>query len=66
MESALELFKLNTELFSQVANCWDSYGEGLLKHGDKSAALDAYQQALELDSHLPSALEAVKSLTKKR
>lgn len=59
---ALQIFKLNTELFPDIANCWDSYGEALLKSGDRNAALKAYKQALAIRPDLPSALEAIKKL----
>ena len=62
LNDALEIFKLNTELFPDIANCWDSYGEALLKKGDKSAALSAYKKALSIRPDLPSAIDAVKKL----
>lgn len=61
---AIEIFKLNTALFPGVANVWDSYGEGLLRAGDSSAALAAYQKALRLDPDLPTARKAVRTLQK--
>ena len=63
-DEAVEIFKLNTELFPEVANCWDSYGEGLLKKGDKKGALKAYKKALTIRPDLPTAKEAVKQLEK--
>ncbi|MCB0475107.1 MAG: serine hydrolase [Flavobacteriaceae bacterium] len=62
-EEAFDLFKLNTELFPEIANCWDSYGEILLKKGDRKAALDAYKKALFINPGLPSAQEMVKKLS---
>lgn len=60
----LEIFRLNTELFPDIANCWDSYGEILLKTGDKKAALSAYRKALEINPKIPSAQKMVKELEK--
>lgn len=62
LETAIELFQLNTELFPQVANCWDSYGEALLQKGDKAGALAAYKKALAINPDIPSAKEAVQAL----
>lgn len=62
VDQALAYFQLNTELFPEVANVWDSYGEGLRVKGDNQAALDAYQKALDLDPQLPSAQAAVAEL----
>lgn len=59
---ALEIFKLNTELFPNIGNCWDSYGEALLKKGDRKAALAAYKKALEINPDIPTAKDAVKQL----
>ncbi len=59
---AIAIFKLNTELFEEIGNCWDSYGEALLKQGDKIAALTAYKKALSINPNIPSAKEAVKKL----
>lgn len=59
---ALEFFKLNTELFPDVANCWDSLGECYVALQEPQKAKEAYLKALELQPDLPSALEAIKSL----
>ena len=64
VEQALIYFQLNTELFPEVANVWDSYGEGLRISGKKEAALQAYKKALALAPNLPSAKEAVAELEK--
>ena len=62
IDSAIELFKINTELFPKNGNCWDSYGESLLKNGNKDAALSAYKKALEINPNIPSSKKAVKEL----
>ena len=54
MDEAVDLLKLNTELFPDIANCWDSYGEVLLKKGDKKGALKAYQRALSIQPMQPN------------
>lgn len=45
---AVELFKLNTELFPTNGNIWDSLGEGYLNIGQKNKAISSYKKALEL------------------
>jgi len=65
LDEAIQLFRLNTELFPEVVNCWDSLGEALLKSGKRSEALKAYQKALELEPDLPSALKALKEMKEK-
>lgn len=64
LADALQIFKLNTVLFPEIGNCWDSYGEALLKTGDQEAALSAYKKALEINPDLPSAQAMVKELQK--
>ncbi|NNJ89519.1 MAG: serine hydrolase [Eudoraea sp.] len=63
-DGALSLFKLNTDLFPDIANCWDSYGEALRKKGDDSAAIKAYGKALEIRPDLESAITALNELKK--
>lgn len=62
LDEALDIFKLNTELFPNIGNCWDSYGEALLKKGRKEEALQAYKKTLEINPNIPSAKKAVKEL----
>jgi tetratricopeptide (TPR) repeat protein len=48
-EEALKIFKLNTELYPEGFNTFDSYGECLLELGDKENAIIAYKKSLELN-----------------
>ncbi len=45
---AIALFKLNTELFPDDGNLWDSLGEAYLKNGQPTEAMRSYETALEL------------------
>lgn len=63
LNMAANAFSLNTELFPEDPNVWDSYGEVLLNQGKKQEALSMYQKALSIDPEFPSALEKVKELT---
>jgi len=49
-EDALKIFKLNTVLYPNGFNTYDSYGECLLKLGDTENGIKAYQKSLELNS----------------
>jgi len=60
-EEALELYKLNTELYPNGFNAFDSYCECLLLSGDKENAIIAYKKSLELN---PNNSNAEKILSK--
>jgi tetratricopeptide (TPR) repeat protein len=65
LNKALELFKLNVELFPNVANCWDSYGEALTKAGNKKEAITAYEKALAIRPNLETSKKALSELKSK-
>ncbi|PQA95626.1 serine hydrolase [Chryseobacterium shigense] len=48
-KEALEIFKLNVYLFPKSWNVYDSYGEILLKEGDKNKSVEMYKKSLELN-----------------
>lgn len=48
-QEAFETFKLNTELFPNSWNAYDSYGEILLKMGHKNEAVNMYKKSVELN-----------------
>lgn len=49
LEKALEVFKLNTMLFPDSWNAYDSYGEALLKSNKKAEAIEMYEKSIELN-----------------
>lgn len=49
VDIAINLFKINVELFPKVANTYDSLAEAYLKSGDKTNALKYYKMVLQLD-----------------
>jgi CubicO group peptidase (beta-lactamase class C family) len=64
-KEALALFTINTEEFPQSANVWDSQGDGYLKLGDTTSAINSFQKALEIDPELTTTsekLEGIESL----
>ena len=61
-DKAIELFTLNTELFPDVANTWDSLGQAWREKGDREKALAYYRKALEIRPGFPSAKKAIEEL----
>lgn len=50
-DAAFFVFQLNTELFPESANVWDSFGEVNWKAGKKDDAIKFYKKAIALDPH---------------
>ena len=47
-DDALKLFKLNTELYPESSNPWDSYAMCLIAMGKKKEGIEAYRKFVEL------------------
>ncbi len=62
LSDALLVFQLNTELYPESFNAFDSYGEALLKSGDREGAIANYRRSLELYPKSPSGLRALEQL----
>jgi tetratricopeptide (TPR) repeat protein len=61
---ALEVFRLNIQLYPASSNVYDSYGEALLKTGRKDEAIRMYERALELNPHSQNAKKVLEQLRK--
>lgn len=47
-DNAIALFKLNADTYSNSANVWDSYSDGLQAIGDVAGAIKCYKKVLEV------------------
>ena len=65
VSSALEVFRLNVDLFPDSWNVYDSYGEALLASGDRESAIRNYRKAMELNPNSKSASNMLKKLDRK-
>jgi len=63
LDEAIAIFKLNTELFPESANTWDSLGEGYMTAGKTELAIASYEKSLDLD---PANANAVTMLERLR
>jgi CubicO group peptidase (beta-lactamase class C family) len=60
---AIEILKLNVEMYPQSANVYDSLGEAYMTHGDKELSIANYKQSLELDPNNANAKSRLATLT---
>ena len=61
---AIEVFKLNVEMFPKSGNVYDSLGESYAMAGNKELALANYRKSLELDPANTNAREFIQRLEK--
>ena len=62
VKDAIEIFKLNVEMFPQRFNTYDSLGEAYMENGDKNLAIQNYKKSLELNPKNTGAVEKLKKL----
>jgi tetratricopeptide (TPR) repeat protein len=62
LNEAAAIFKLNTELYPESFNTYDSYGEVLLNLGDKAQAIENYKKSVVLNPGSKSGLEHLQQL----
>lgn len=60
---AIEIFKLNVEMYPQSANAYDSLGEGFMVHGEKDLSIANYKKSVELDPKNTNATAKLAELT---
>ena len=60
---AIEIFKLNVEMYPQSANVYDSLGEAYMTHNDKELSIANYKKSLELDPNNANAKALLARLT---
>jgi predicted alpha/beta superfamily hydrolase len=66
IKEALEVFKLNVELYPDSANVYDSLAEAYMNNGDNENAIKNYRRSLQLDPDNGHAKDMLKKLEKKR
>jgi hypothetical protein len=62
LETACELFRLNTELYPDSWNTWDSLGECRYRARDLPGAVQSYERSLELNPDNSNAAAMLESL----
>ncbi len=64
INDAVSIFKTNVARYPKSYNAWDSYGEALLKNGNKAEAITAYKKSVELNPDSESGKKALAELLK--
>jgi tetratricopeptide (TPR) repeat protein len=62
LEAALAIFKMNVDMFPASSNVYDSYGEALLKNGDKDLAIENYKKSVELNPANTNGIQALEKM----
>lgn len=63
LAEAIEIFKLNVEMYPKSDNAYDSLGEAYMRHGNKELAIANYKKSLELNPKNTNATSKLASLT---
>jgi tetratricopeptide (TPR) repeat protein len=66
IQDAIEVFLLNTVLFPQDANVYDSLGESYMLNNQKELAIKNYQKSLELNPKSQNAKKMLEKLNVKK
>ena len=62
VKDAIEILKLNVEMFPQGFNTYDSLGDAYRENGEKQLAIQNYKKSLELNPKNTGAVEKLKKL----
>ncbi len=61
-KEAIEIFKMNVEMFPQAFNVYDSLAEAYMAKGHKELAIKNYEKSLELNPENTNAVDMLKKL----
>lgn len=62
LEAALAIFRMNIDMYPASSNVYDSYGEALLKNGDKDLAIENYKKSVELNPANSNGIQALEKM----
>lgn len=62
LDLAIPVFELNTQVYPEAANPWDSLGEAYRRQGDEASAIKYYRRSLELNPHNEGARAALREM----
>ncbi|MCH8027989.1 MAG: hypothetical protein IID63_07685 [candidate division Zixibacteria bacterium] len=59
----MQIFRLNTEVYPEHANTWNSYAEALAAKGDTSGAILNYEKSMKINQRNDNARERIRQRT---
>ncbi|WP_424003672.1 serine hydrolase [Maribacter sp. IgM3_T14_3] len=62
LDTAMEIFKMNTTIFPESSNAFDSLGEVYVLKGNKEKAIESYEKSVFLDPNNMNAIKKLKEL----
>jgi glyoxylase-like metal-dependent hydrolase (beta-lactamase superfamily II) len=62
LKEAIEVFKMNVELYPEAWNVYDSLGEGYMLLGEKELAIEFYKKSLEINPDNANGIAMLKRL----
>jgi CubicO group peptidase (beta-lactamase class C family) len=65
-DMAIAVFTINTRMFPNIANTYDSLAEAYMLSGDKESAIKYYKKALEVDPNFESSKKMLKKLQEEK
>jgi tetratricopeptide (TPR) repeat protein len=65
LREAVDVFKMNAEIFPNAWNVYDSLGEAYAAAGNRELAIESYRKALERNPQAGSARKAIEGLERK-
>jgi len=66
VKEAIEVLKLNAELYPKSFNVWDSLAEAYMNNGEMKAAIANYQKSIELNPQNESGIKMLKKLKEQK
>jgi tetratricopeptide (TPR) repeat protein len=66
LEKAINIFKINTELYPNSSNTFDSLGDAYLKQKDTVNAIESYKKALSINPENRSSKRNLQKITEKK
>ena len=62
VDKAIEIFRVNTSLYPEAFNVWDSLGEAYMNKGESLLAIQNYEKSLELNPGNTGAREMIEKI----